>query len=241
MGAPILYAEYLQMITDRNTEIISTAGPFEFVDPVITLTSFIKYYQNSQSGKTGIRIYPGLTPDNKLIMIVAQAIENGGGDADFRVFDNSLYPDEGSFPKEAGPLEYEPLIQSFKDLMIVGGVNGSSPAFKYARYYTYEDLNELIGQNVPGSIVDPDVATGYFIRLNHGFLNDALAEVALFERGLDQEYDIHSTSGLNGYTSILYIISKEGADMLNSEATYSRNNYERLLLEMAAPCPTRCP
>lgn len=247
----IEYKEYGRLIGSRYSYFeITTAGvihPPLFIDPMITARDLSALYVDSiANGNAGIRFYPGLTDDNRMVFIMCEVnAEDTSEETNYRIFDRQLYIGTGTSlpPVEPGTGAAENLHINYLSNVKVEGwtqppIGGSDARIRKSRYYQWENIREFVEENIVGADMNnPATMGGHIIKIENAYVPDYLIDTFNARNPqTNPEYQ-------RGYTAVFTLKDQFGVKLIDPDKSYDGSAdkvYERLSLEIGAACPPIC-
>jgi hypothetical protein len=236
LGSPITHSEYLELrakcSSSYHYELASgdLACPI-FINPLINLQAFHNFISNPDVKVEGVRFYPGFE-SNKLILSMCH---DKGDDKKYKATAwstllNNLYLDPNAVLSTKDHDKAKRLKDNYDSLVYIDRkIQVPGDRTRISRFYTYEELDTLINQNVPSKDYQ-----NYFIQIEWGMVSDDLKTV-FFERCKVDNADQHY-----GFTVLFHIKDQDGNPLIDTIQPYQAGRYQKTYLEVGSPCPPRC-
>lgn len=216
-----------------------------FIDPVLHIQRISNDYINAQnSGYSALRIYPGLTEDYRLVMIVCDVLaEDEAQEFNYRVYPNGFYLTPGSTPDPISFEEAQNLHAFYLSTVKVEGydqppIGSSNPFIRKSRTYYWENIREFVEENISGGTLnEPTTLGNHLIKLETGYIPEFLQESLLSRQ------PVSNPDYLRGFTVIFTLLNDQGSALIQADKLFDENAqdvYQRIYLEIANPCPPVC-
>lgn len=242
------HREYGFVMNSRYSSFsINGVLPFTplFIDPVLHIRNLSDDYINAQqSGYSALRIYPGLTQDNRLVMIVCDVLaSNETQELNYRVYTNGFYMQPGSTPDPLTFQEAQDLHAYYLATVKVEGqdqppIGSSVPFIRKSRTYHWENIREFVEENIAnGRLNEPASLGNHFLKLETGYIPEFLQESLLSRQ------PVSNPDYLRGFTVIFTLKNDQGVPLIQVNKLFDENAqdvYQRIYLEISSPCPPAC-
>jgi len=244
-NAVITYPENLQAKSDANIyfsikDDLNNYYPPLKIESSINIVDF-KYYYNTlnESGiYDGIRLYPAFK-NNHLFTVACLADTLSTRERGYILLDKQIFQKRGFLVSMVIDSHQVGLLhRNYLDSVLIDKKQQltitDKNLVKNSRFYRWEDLLELVTDNLTSSSgSQPD--SNYFFCFEIGYINSDLS--ARFRLRV---YPQHTETQLQGFTSMVHLKDTNGVSLINPFAIYEEDNYLQRYLEVGNPCPPRC-
>ncbi len=216
-----------------------------FIDPVLHIATLSGLYEEAvNKDYYGIRIYPGLTNDNQMVLITCDAKSADGPDEEnYRIFDEVFLLEEDRLPPVVTFSEAKDCHVLFLQRVKVEGdsqppVGSSVPHMRKSRTYPWANIKEFVEENIEnGDLSDPSTLGTHYIKLETGYVPSYLQAQFLTRQ------PVTMPDHLRGFCVIFTLLTRAGVPMIKPDQLVDEGAakiYERNYMDLGKGCPPIC-
>ena len=216
-----------------------------FIDPILHIATLSELYNNAAAnGYYGIRIYPGLTVDNQMVLITCDAVApDSNQEENYRIFSSPFFMQPNSLPSLVSFDEAQACHVLYLTRVKVEGdpqppIGTSVPYIRKSKTFEWANVREFVEENIPGSdLRDPNSLGNHLIKLEIGYVPSYLQSQFLTRQ------PVALPDHLRGFCVVCSLLTEDGVPMITANQLVDENApliYERKYLELAKSCPPSC-
>jgi hypothetical protein len=244
---PISTEEYITLKESRNRVFSIDSSVFSnFIDPVFKAEDLYRFMQVLISENyEGIRLYPGLSPQNELVLILCGSKGTQSILEKYhKILSKNSYVDDTnaiiSLPIQRVDAEnlHRQYLSKIKIMQLAQpDYDDHDIFFRISRYYSISQIKELMKDNIPGL-----EASGYTnfrnyrVKIETGFVPESL---------LDEFHGRNPINGIPfyhyGFTVIWQVLNQDNLSTVQTGLDYiDESTFDGRALEIGHPCPPLC-
>lgn len=216
-----------------------------FIDPILHISTLSMLYSDAvERNVYGIRVYPGLTNDNQLVLITCDAMSvNAPDEENYRIFNEVFYLEVNRLPDVVSFNDARECHNLFLQRVKVEGdaqppLGSSQPHIRKSRMYPWANIKEFVEENIDGgSLSNPESLGTRYIKLETGYVPSYLQAQFLTRQ------PVAMPDHLRGFTVVYTLLDSKGVPMIKPDQLVDEENdkvYERNYLELGFACPPAC-
>ncbi|MFN8155499.1 MAG: hypothetical protein U0Y08_14495 [Bacteroidia bacterium] len=216
-----------------------------FIDPILHLATLSALYMNAVENEYyAIRIYPGLTQDNQLVMITCDAVSSDSNEeVNYRIFHHPFFMQPNSLPPLVSFDEAQDCHRLFISRVKVEGdvqppIGTSVPHIRKSKTLEWTNIREFVEENIPNAdLRDPQSLGNYLIKLETGYIPSYLQSQFLTRQ------PVSMPDHLRGFCVVCSLLTENGIPLIKANQLVDENAqrvYENNYLDLMKSCPPSC-
>lgn len=216
-----------------------------FIDPILHIATISALYNDAVNRNVyGIRIYPGLTVDNQLVLITCDAMtDNTPEEENYRIFEYAFYMAPNTLPATVDMQIARECHNLYLQRVKVEGdvqppLGSSLPHIRKSRTYPWLNIKEFVEENVTdGRLSDPATLGDLFMKLETGYIPSYLQSQFLIRQ------PVAMPDHLRGFCVVFSLLTQNGVPLEQADKLVDDNSptiYAKNYLDIGRSCPPMC-